>query len=701
MTVERLTWPAERLAEAFEHLARAARGAPPDHAAPSLPEAVVRGEAHAVERWLEHAAASLEVEVEPVSTSVAELTPVLSRGGPALLRIGRAEPRYLVVLRSRGRRVRCLGPDLRVHREDPEAIRSALCSHLEQPLGDRIEHLLRTAHVPKNRQAKAQKALVSESLSQHRLHPGWLVRLPPRVSIWRQLAADRQHLRLATVSGCHLVQHLLMILGWALIGRGALLGRLDVGWLLGWGALILSILPIQLATVHQQGRLLLRTSLLLKRRLLAGVLRLEPEEVRHDGAGQLLGRVFETEALESLLLGGGHLAVLSTIELIAAAAVLTLGAGGSWHALLFVGWVAVVILLSVRLFRARTQWAEARLEVTNDLIEQMVGHRTRLVQQRPERWHEGEDRLLVQYLRTALRLNRIRPLLDLAPRAWRLLGVAGLIAPFTVGNATTTGLAVAVGGVLLGSRALSRLTGGISDLSAAAIAWQRIEFLYRAAGRTGPTNAALLDPGTQDRTLMVARDITYHYPSRHRLVLDEVKLQVRRGDQILLLGPSGGGKSTLAALLAGIRSHHDGLMLLHGLDRTSLGLAQWRSSVVMAPQFHENHVLTDTFAFNLLMGRGWPPRPGDLEDAEEVCRELGLDQLLAKMPSGMEQMVGESGWQLSHGEQGRLFIARAILQRPELLVLDESFGALDPESLAATMECVRRRAPTLIVIAHP
>lgn len=90
-----------------------------------------------------------------------------------------------------------------------------------------------------------------------------------------------------------------------------------------------------------------------------------------------------------------------------------------------------------------------------------------------------------------------------------------------------------------------------------------------------------------------------------------------------------------------------------------------------------------------------------MKEAEEVCPELGLGELLARMPGGFEQMVGESGWQLSHGERSRLFIARALLQRADLLVLDESFAALDPENLRLALACVLKRAPALLVIAHP
>jgi ATP-binding cassette subfamily B protein len=71
------------------------------------------------------------------------------------------------------------------------------------------------------------------------------------------------------------------------------------------------------------------------------------------------------------------------------------------------------------------------------------------------------------------------------------------------------------------------------------------------------------------------------------------------------------------------------------------------------------------------------------------------------MPAGLQQMVGESGWQLSHGERSRLYIARALLQQADLLILDESFGALDPGNLQRALRCVLQRAPTLLVIAHP
>jgi ATP-binding cassette, subfamily B, bacterial len=123
--------------------------------------------------------------------------------------------------------------------------------------------------------------------------------------------------------------------------------------------------------------------------------------------------------------------------------------------------------------------------------------------------------------------------------------------------------------------------------------------------------------------------------------------------------------------------------------------------VVAAPQFHENHVLMASLCFNLLMGRGWPPRPDDLHEAEAVCRALDLGPLLDAMPGGLHQLVGETGWQLSHGERSRIYLARALLQGASVVILDESFAALDPSSLEHCVRCALDRAPSLLVIAHP
>nr|WP_255203737.1 ATP-binding cassette domain-containing protein [Myxococcus sp. AM011] len=206
---------------------------------------------------------------------------------------------------------------------------------------------------------------------------------------------------------------------------------------------------------------------------------------------------------------------------------------------------------------------------------------------------------------------------------------------------------------------------------------------------------------SKSQALLEVRDVFFKHPTSPRAVLEGASLSIRPGERVLLEGPSGSGKSTLASILTGLRRQGAGVVLLRGLDMSTWTPDGWGAQIAGAPQFHENHVVSGTLAMNLLLGRSWPHTQEDVKLARELCEELGLGDLLQRMPAGILQMVGERGWQLSHGEQSRIFVARALLQRVQVVVLDEAFGALDPVTMRKVMNCVNARAPTLIVIAHP
>jgi ATP-binding cassette subfamily B protein len=479
--------------------------------------------------------------------------------------------------------------------------------------------------------------------------------------------------------------------------------------LVAWALILLTLVPFRVLSTWLQGVLAINGGILFKQRLLFGALRLRPEEIRHKGVGQFLGEVMESEAVESLALSVGFQGLTAAIELIAAEIVLLQGLARGIEPILLPLWIALTLLMGARYFRQRQRWTRSRLSMTNDLTERMVGHRTRLAQEARDHWHDGEDEDLERYLETSSGMDGSATLLmAIAPRGWLLLGMLGLTWAFVASQGLNITLAIALGGILLAYRALKRLSLGLISLADAIISWQQVAPLFQAAGRAelqgSPaiafTRAAQGDDSGDD-AVMEAHDLVFRYQERGEPVLKGCNLKVCRGERLLLEGASGGGKSTLASLLVGLRVPQSGLLLLHGLDRQTLGDQGWRQRVVSAPQFHENHVLTETFAFNLLMGRRWPPREEDMREASEICRELGLEPLLNKMPAGMLQMVGETGWQLSHGERSRIYIARALLQRAEVVIFDESFAALDPENVRLALACVLRRARTLLVVAHP
>jgi ABC-type multidrug transport system fused ATPase/permease subunit len=707
--LDTLSWPLPRLGEALEALARASNLAPRAVEVPLSPGGLAWDSSEALGSWIEATASVLGLEAERVEVPYAEVERLVRSAGPALLSLPSGDgPHFLALLGGRRRVVSVLGPDRIVHRLQPEVIYAALCQGLEPLLAVRVDQLLREANVPKRRQARAREAILRERLSPVRIDGGWLLRLPPSAGIWRQMRQMRLPRHLLRLVGAHTVESLLLLLSWWVVGRGALAGRLDQGWLLAWALLLLTIVPFRLLAMWSQGVLAIGMGGLLKQRLLYGALRLEPEEMRQQGAGQLLGRVIESQAVESLALSGGFLVLGAGIELIMAAVVLGLGGGGALHVLLLFGWVVLALCLNWRYGRYRQHWTVARLGLTHSLIERMVGHRTRLAQEPREHWHDGEDQALERYFVLSRQTDGAAMVQALISAGWLILGLLGLTPLLVSGTSMPGALAVSLGGVLFVARALAQLVTGLSHLMGAAIAWKQVTLFFHAAARpevSGPPTFALaLSPhsgeGKNGQPVLDARDLLFRYHGHVEPVLRACSLQISTGDRILLEGPSGGGKSTLASLLAGLRSPQSGLLLLHGLDWQTLGSEGWRRRVAGAPQFHENYVFTGTFAFNLLMGRRWPAQPEDLQQAEALCHELGLGDLLNRMPAGLQQMVGETGWQLSHGERSRLYIARALLQNADLVVLDESLAALDPENFHQSLHCVLDRASTLLMIAH-
>jgi ATP-binding cassette subfamily B protein len=644
----------------------------------------------------------LGIEAEPAQCAWAELRDVLRKAAPALLRLP-ADGGFVLIRRATLKALVLLGPDLVERRVRLEDVRRALVRPLEGPVASAVTPLLEGLRLSPGRLEKARAAVVDGRLGATRVTDLWILRLPPGAPLWAQVRAARLPHPLLGFAACHLLSYLAAVAAFWVIGRGALRGQVDWGWLSAWTLLLVTLIPLRMMTTWYQGVVAALGGALLKRRLLRGALRLHPDEMRHLGAGHHLGRVMESEALESVALSAGVLAVMSSLDLLVVALILAAGAGGAFHASLLLLWIALGAVLAWRFFRVRQQWSDARIGMSHELLERMVGHRTRLAQEPPERWHEAEDRSLARYHALSSSMDRQLVLLAALPRGWLVLGLLGLTPVFLQGSASLPLMAVSLGGTILGQDAIFRMVAGLGFLSDAAIAWKQVSLLFHAAAREEPPGdpALALRAGAADGPVLQATDVSYRYPTRPRRVLSRCHFELRRGDRALLEGPSGGGKSTLVALLNGLRAPESGLLLLHGLDRPSLGGAEWTRRVATVPQFHENHVVTESLAFNLLMGRGWPPQSEDLEEAEALCRELGLSTLLDRMPAGLLQLVGEGGWRLSHGQKSRLFLARALLQPASVVVLDESFGALDPESLREAMACTLRRAPTLLVIAHP
>ena len=500
----------------------------------------------------------------------------------------------------------------------------------------------------------------------------------------------------------HLFETGLLLTSWVCIGSGALSGRIDLGWMAAWALALSSTVPLHAASTWLQGTIALKFGALLRRRLLEGAMRRNADSVRRKGAGELLSDLLESESIDQLGAGGGLMTVLALVELAIAPVLLSWGAAPVGEICVVLAGIALTLWLIVRNAVLRSEWTRLRLDLTHRLVENMAAHRTRLVQEPPDRWHTSGDQDVCRYAAQSRRLDASTARIEAAlPRLYVIAAFVVLAVPFAGGSTSLSGLAITLGAIVFASAALSHLNLGFSQVASAWIAWRIVRPLVVNAGADHKPATPGTPVGPVTGVALQAREIAFAHPGRPAPVLAGCSLRVARGDQILLEGRSGSGKSTLAAILAGARLPGSGFVLSGGLDLATLGESGWRRRVALAPQYHENHIFSAPLLFNLLLARALPHSAADVGEAEQICRELGLGALLEAMPSGIHQFVGDTGWRLSQGERSRIFLARALLQRAEVVILDESLAALDPDNLRQCLECIMRRAPTLILIAHP
>ncbi|HUO03908.1 MAG TPA: ABC transporter ATP-binding protein [Candidatus Binataceae bacterium] len=181
-----------------------------------------------------------------------------------------------------------------------------------------------------------------------------------------------------------------------------------------------------------------------------------------------------------------------------------------------------------------------------------------------------------------------------------------------------------------------------------------------------------------------------------RPVLKGVEFKARQGETIAIVGPSGAGKTTMASLVARFYDPEAGTVRIDGRDIKSVTLDSLRGNIAMVLQ--PPLVLADTVRGNIAFGR-----PGVSEaDVMRAAEQANLGPVLARLPKGLDELVGQGGHSLSEGEAQRVTIARALLKDAPILIMDEPTSALDAESEALVLAAVRvaMRDRTTLVIAH-
>lgn len=182
----------------------------------------------------------------------------------------------------------------------------------------------------------------------------------------------------------------------------------------------------------------------------------------------------------------------------------------------------------------------------------------------------------------------------------------------------------------------------------------------------------------------------------HTLVLHDVSFRIPVGQVTALTGPSGAGKTSIADLIIGLVQPQAGTIWIDRVPLSEVNLRGWRQMVGYVSQ--EAFLLHESISRNVSLGEP-EMSPADIESA---LKAAGAWEFISALPEGMETMVGEHGARFSGGQRQRIAIARALVHKPQLLILDEATAALDPESEAAVCETVKalRGKMTLFVISH-
>ncbi len=192
------------------------------------------------------------------------------------------------------------------------------------------------------------------------------------------------------------------------------------------------------------------------------------------------------------------------------------------------------------------------------------------------------------------------------------------------------------------------------------------------------------------------RDVSFEYPDDHNKVLRHVNLTIHPGESLALVGPSGGGKTTLCNLIPRFYDVTGGQILIDGQDVRSVTLHSLRSAIGVVQQ--DVYLFSGTVAENIAYGRPGATRA----EIEEAARMAGADEFVRALKNGYDTYVGERGVKLSGGQKQRISIARVFLKNPRILLLDEATSALDNESEILVGQSLDKLAVgrTTLTIAH-
>jgi len=256
-------------------------------------------------------------------------------------------------------------------------------------------------------------------------------------------------------------------------------------------------------------------------------------------------------------------------------------------------------------------------------------------------------------------------------------------------------------GVLIGFQMMSgRVVGPLLQMVSLINDYQQTALSVRMLGQVmnrpseGRVGAGGLRPQLKGK--ITFEDVTFRYPGATNTALDKAAFTIEAGTVVGIVGRSGSGKTTLTKLIQGLYSVQEGLVRFDGTDAREIDLSHLRRQIGVVLQ--ENFLFRGTIRENLSVIKP----DATIEEISEAARAAGAEEFIERMPQGYDTLLEENASNLSGGQKQRLSIARSLLAKPNILILDEAASALDPESEAIFIKNLSQIAVgrTVVMISH-
>jgi ATP-binding cassette, subfamily B, bacterial len=289
-------------------------------------------------------------------------------------------------------------------------------------------------------------------------------------------------------------------------------------------------------------------------------------------------------------------------------------------------------------------------------------------------------------------VGRIRGLFDPVLEAMPNLGV---LAVLLIGSARLRSGAMSAGDLVHVAYLFTLLAFPIrafgwvlAEVPRSVVGWERVQGVLEATGslpygeRPAPADGA---------AGLEARDVRFGYTEDD--VLHDVSFEIEPGGTTALVGPTGSGKSTLTDLLVRLVDPASGDIVLDGVNVREVERGGLAATTAVVPQ--QTFLFDDTVRGNVTLGLDVPD-----EEVWQALRVAAADGFVSALPDGLDTRVGERGATLSGGQRQRLALARALVRRPRLLVLDDATSSIDPQVEARILNGLRESAATIVVVAY-